>query len=453
MLCEHRLNLIFPSEKILNKQNVIENFTSHGMEQRMEETVTSKENIDHLMNFVNQSVMFHEQQANQNGEKFNIFKILGASRKEVTTHSRFIYELINPNGAHGQGDIFLKQFLTIALGIEDEVHTCRPHREDSTEAGRRIDFTIETEKQIIGIEMKIDAGDQNEQMFDYYHELEIRNRDNRRNIKLFYLTLREKEPSKSSLNGLDKNKYKLISFEKNIIDWLNCCIKEAALKNVLREAILQYKILLESLTGKNSGVQMEIAQQLAQDQDKFKTALLIEKIALRTKVIIQDNFWKSLISKLEIQERKIVIYGGNLNISTLVNNYYTKQKNIKNFGVKIYISNYRDHDIWLYVNLYNAIHYGIRLEEDKHGKLSKDIELKKELRKSFNRGNAVADSDRDWIVSYYYDDKTATKGINFSTFNDAAISLSDETEMESAVNNIATHITELIERTHNAVNA
>lgn len=418
------------------------------MERRMEKAVTSKENIDHLMNFVNQSVRFHEQQANQNGEKFNIFKILGASRKEVTTHSRFIYELINPVGTHGQGDIFLKTFLTEALGIKDEIQTCRPHREDSTEDGRRIDFTIETEKQIIGIEMKIDAGDQNRQMFDYYHDLKMRS--NGRDVELFYLTLNRSKPSKSSLNNLQD--YTCISFKEEIVKWLDCCIKESALKSVLREALLQYKILVQSLTGNNSEVQMEIAEQLAQEKDKFKTALHIEKAALKAKGIVQDNFWKNLIGKLKSQDREVVIYGGNSNITNLVNDYYVKKRNVKNFGIKFHISSYRDHNIWLYVNLYNAIFYGIRVE-DEQGRLTKDDELKKELRKSFNRGNAMADSDRDWIVSYYYDDKTNAKAINFDTFNDAAIALSDESERESAVNNIATHITELIERTHNAVNS
>jgi len=42
---------------------------------------------------------------------FNIFSILRAERNERFTHSAFIAELLNPNGSHCQGAIFLKLFL------------------------------------------------------------------------------------------------------------------------------------------------------------------------------------------------------------------------------------------------------------------------------------------------------------------------------------------------------
>ena len=44
-------------------------------------------------------------------DKFNIFSILRKSSDEVNLHSKFIYELLNPNGSHQQGDIFLNLFI------------------------------------------------------------------------------------------------------------------------------------------------------------------------------------------------------------------------------------------------------------------------------------------------------------------------------------------------------
>ena len=56
--------------------------------------------IDQLLGSVTEIRKDHEQHANANGENFNIFSILKMRRKEVETHSRFIYELLNPNGSH-----------------------------------------------------------------------------------------------------------------------------------------------------------------------------------------------------------------------------------------------------------------------------------------------------------------------------------------------------------------
>ena len=47
----------------------------------------------------------------QIGSDFNIFSILDMERDEVGTHSKFIYELINPYGRHYQKTLFADLFL------------------------------------------------------------------------------------------------------------------------------------------------------------------------------------------------------------------------------------------------------------------------------------------------------------------------------------------------------
>ena len=108
-----------------------------------------------------------------NATNFNIFSILRLERNEVKTHSYFIYELLNPQGTHNQGDIFTKLFMQTVLGLDDD-SDIKVKREDLTSKNRRIDFTIQTSKYQIGIEMKIDAGDKDEQLSDYFDELEHR---------------------------------------------------------------------------------------------------------------------------------------------------------------------------------------------------------------------------------------------------------------------------------------
>ena len=44
------------------------------------------------------------------GENFNVFRLLDIENKE-DAHSRFIAELLDPRGSHGQEDYFLRLFL------------------------------------------------------------------------------------------------------------------------------------------------------------------------------------------------------------------------------------------------------------------------------------------------------------------------------------------------------
>lgn len=65
------------------------------------------------------ALKLHNEQSNKNGENFNIFNILSVARKEVGTHSGFLYELFSADGRHGMGDIFLNYFVINVLGIDD----------------------------------------------------------------------------------------------------------------------------------------------------------------------------------------------------------------------------------------------------------------------------------------------------------------------------------------------
>ncbi len=52
------------------------------------------------------------------GQNFNLFSLLRNEREEVKLHSKFISELINPQGSHEQGTVFLECFLD-TLDIRD----------------------------------------------------------------------------------------------------------------------------------------------------------------------------------------------------------------------------------------------------------------------------------------------------------------------------------------------
>jgi len=194
------------------------------------------------------------------GENFNIFSILKMESKENATHSAFLGELLNPEGSHNLGTVFLKLFLeTIDLDHID-LESARVKLEhyvgkidyDSKTGGRVDIFIWDKEDNTICIENKINAPDQKMQIERY------RNYNLRRN-KVYYLTEPGKEPDPVSrgdlISGVD---YNIISYENDIIGWLTMCSKEATRLPILRESIQQYIILIKKMTNQLTDSKMEI---------------------------------------------------------------------------------------------------------------------------------------------------------------------------------------------------
>lgn len=260
--------------------------------------------LEHLLKLINICNQKYDEIERISGANFNIFSILKLERKEVKNHSLFIYELLNINGSHGKGDLFLKLFFKKVLKLEhyDELKSCVVKREDSTKYNRYIDFTIETDKHQIGIEMKIDAKDGEHQLYDYYQELKERQKNEQKAI-LYYLTLYGQEPSersiKKSRQKLTTNQYKQISFDIEIIDWLEECIKESATTATVRELLIQYLNSIKNITHNSHSKDqiMEVTNILTQG-DNLKVYLEAEESVLEAKIQLQLKFFLNLKEKL-----------------------------------------------------------------------------------------------------------------------------------------------------------
>jgi hypothetical protein len=196
------------------------------------------------------------------GERFNLFSILKMETKENGTHSAFLGELLNPDGSHLKGNLFLNLFLKqiksinskVNINIESakvelEYHISEVDLEAETETGGRIDIYIsDKNRQTLSIENKIYAPDQEAQVIRYCNY-------NKKNNIVFYLTLEGKEASEDSIKSkkdgktLKANKdYFLLSYKEDIVEWLQKCLKESAEFPILRESIKQYIILIQRLT-------------------------------------------------------------------------------------------------------------------------------------------------------------------------------------------------------------
>lgn len=230
---------------------------------------------------------------------FNIFDICDISYDEVKV-CRFLCELLNPKGRHLQGFKYLKLFFKEVLKykvlpVDDELHNAIVIREEHITNERRIDISIQLNinniRQYIPIEVKIYAGDQEDQCYDYYqHSLKMNGNDIEKSY-VYYLTPYGKYPSLYSTKKLNPAKndngevisckeVKLISFNDEIYHWINACISEANDNKLISEkqVLLQFKKIIEDIGGNNMGNQeKELETYVANNEEIFKSAKLISE--------------------------------------------------------------------------------------------------------------------------------------------------------------------------------
>lgn len=385
-----------------------------------------------------------QENANRHGERFNIFSILGVQRDENRTHSRYLSELLNPAGRHGESSRFLKAFVEDVLGHSlDIIGRVKVTRELATEERRRVDIVVESPDVIIGIEVKIDAGDQKEQLHDYFKELNQRARGQKRAV-LVYLTLDGKPPSGRTLGGLEQGSVRCLSFAEDIRQWIGNCAGLCEHKPELSYALIQYKRLLETLTGAGTSMTSLIADKLVCNRNDMETALAVEKALPEAKAAIMLRFWDELSSAMADAFGATPEPYGAKTLRELSHNYFNGRGG-KHVGIKHTIGERNGNKICLYVNVYHAVHYGLRIECSS-GSLISDSVVKNRLRKTLNNGNAVADKEADWLVCYYYDPSPSHEPaiLNFHSFEGPVLDLLDDENRRVVINNMVEHQIRLV---------
>ena len=187
-----------------------------------------------------------------NGDFFNVFNTIGLWSEEVRLHSAFIAELLNPKGSHGLAHRLLQAFIE-ELNLPDgyiNFQRCsqniveRSIGRATEKEGGRIDMIIEDGNHAIIIENKIYAGDQPHQLLRYnnYGKKKFPN-----GFILIYLTLDGHEACKCSIGGKEFD-YKQLSYESNIVDWLDKCYTIADGKPLVQSVIKQYCELIKQIT-------------------------------------------------------------------------------------------------------------------------------------------------------------------------------------------------------------
>ena len=180
------------------------------------------------------------------GELFNVFRLCGVDHYE-TTHSKIIAGILSPQGRHGQGLIYLDAFFSVCTPSFDFIldETAKVSTEVAFDNGR-IDILIQNgHQQGVIIENKIYATDGFEQLirYDQYAKERFRN-----GYDIFYLTLYGDDASKASAGDV---RYKRISYNTNIIDWICMCLDLSNRLAPIREVLFQYEDFILQLTNQS----------------------------------------------------------------------------------------------------------------------------------------------------------------------------------------------------------
>ena len=232
------------------------------------------------------------------GEYFDIFSITNTSTKEVAV-CRVLYELLNPNGSHCQGDLYLRAFVKSVLGLsfsDDEYKNANVYREYPLFNNRRIDLAVEIKgKYFIPIEVKIYADDLYNQCYDYLKRAI--------NADLYYLTLDGHSPAKDRAGDLKKcedadennpdyERVSCISFAADIINWLEECLQmpETIKLAPVREVLQQFIRTLKTITNQLGDEQMnEMVRMLSNSEENMRNAKAIVDVfeQCRSKMILK----------------------------------------------------------------------------------------------------------------------------------------------------------------------
>lgn len=254
-------------------------------------------------------------------EKYNVFSVLHKWHDERRLHSRFIATLLQPNGTHGQGDLFLKTFLEI-LDIEfpiDKYTEVYPTEWNKKEH-HNIDIYLynRIEKKAIVIENKIFAGDSvtnnGGQLYRYIQYNLNQQKISKDNLKVYYLSLDGHAPEESSLKrGKNKNgqseeqeenypaeMINCISYSDVIIPLLEKTIPNVPTQSFISDSLKQYLKLIKDMTNNNSSIEERQAYktEIGKSEDNMRAAKKLYDNFTHIKWHSVHEFWWNLQTKL-----------------------------------------------------------------------------------------------------------------------------------------------------------
>lgn len=310
------------------------------------------------------------------GEDYSVLETAIKGNEEMM-HSSVIASLLDTRGSHGQKCRFLELFLGClperfkSFDPSGARTACERYIGQKTEdSGGRVDICIENNSgQMIVIENKIFAGDQEHQVLRYVEFLRGRplNRDGVE-FPVLYLTPDGHSPSDDSTQT-DKMQckcgedYVCISYRDVIVPWLDKCINEMEEKPHLKEHLTTYRdIIKKKVLGMDR--KKDIINIIESTEENIKAAREISGQLDEIKIDAVTTFWRTIKKKLEEDGLcpEFCHFDANMklmnvrDIEVLVRKYvYRPNEDNRYFGISVKLHN--DSHVCLLVeeNIYFAI--------------------------------------------------------------------------------------------------
>lgn len=333
----------------------------------------------------------------EKGENYNLFKVIDMTSNETSVHSAFLADLLNPKGLHHIGDVFLRLFTDEFLnGMSFSTETAIVEREKyigpvTATTGGRLDIIVtDADRKAIIIENKIYASDQENQLIRYHNYAE----KNTSEHKLFYLSLdgtvhdEDKTAKHDNKELIEEEHYLTISYESDILKWLEQCREKVVNKPLIREGISHYINLIKHLTNQTISKEMEKdLKDLILENPKYIQNLGIIREAINLSVVeLQRRFWELLKKKMEEFNNDdndySVIEKGEYRYALdekedRINKYYKGNLNNKRYGFEFLVNRCGKYEIRYAVRMDEPMVYGffIRGTEDNKRKISNNQEF------------------------------------------------------------------------------
>lgn len=240
---------------------------------------------------------------------YNIFTLFHNFSDEVNLHSNFIASLLDPNGDHYKGDLFLKLFLE-TCGIDDfsiDTSTATIFKEF-----KHIDIYISDGKKHIILENKVYAKDQPTQIARYIDTIQKEGAKDE-DICVLYLHPDGKLPDNQSFGDyhtrlLGENpsiKFKVISYGKEILEWIDKCKNEVSNITDLNVFLSQYKDVIEMIYDRYKRIDEMNNEDLVKIfKDNYRAVSDIVSNYEQTRRKIIDEFFKNISDNLKGMYKK-----------------------------------------------------------------------------------------------------------------------------------------------------
>lgn len=320
--------------------------------------------------------------AKQLAPDFSVFNYISTDEMML---SRIIADLLDPNGDHSQGDIFLKLFLSqlsnasiyenLALQqakICTEAVTFRNDTQRRMDIYLQIPYKSSTNSFGICIENKPYAADQPKQFTDYADEMSQRHTDNQWHI--VYLTGYGNDPSNNSVDTAllekwnQKQRFTSITYP-DLTEWLNQC-KMACQNERVHSFLNAFNTFItkQFLGIEDMSEPKQIIDIVLKNQDSLQAALTISTYLNNIKSKLMELLSQQLHA--ECQKRDWEIKDCNLIDSNAYSGFEVKfSKNLENYGVGlefqktnyvmpimgVWINDYLNSDSSLNASIYSAL--------------------------------------------------------------------------------------------------